>query len=160
MTPDEFRRLGHEVIDWVADYRESLPDRHVQAATAPGNVRRQIPTTAPLAPEPLSAVLADLDQIIVPGLSHFQHPRFHGYFPANSSLESVLGDLVSTGLGVIGITWQSSPALTELEEAMMEWLRVETGLSGKWTGTIQDTASTACLVALLCARARSRATSP
>ena len=90
----------------------------------------------------------------MPGLSHFQHPRFHGYFPANASLESVLGDMVSTGLGVIGITWQSSPALTELEEVMMEWLRVEIGLSDRWTGTIHDTASTACLVALLCARER------
>ena len=155
MTPDEFRRLGHEVIDWIADYRESLPTRHVQATALPGDVRRQIPTVAPLQPESLAEILEDLDRIVMPGLSHFQHPRFHGYFPANASLESVLGDVVSTGLGVIGITWQSSPALTEVEEAMMEWLRVETGLSTAWTGTIQDTASTACLVALLCARERS-----
>ena len=155
MTPEEFRHLGHEVIDWVADYRETISTRDVQSRTSPGQVRRQIPNSAPLAPEPLSALLSDLDLIIMPGLSHFQHPRFHGYFPANASLESVLGDLVSTGLGVIGITWQSSPALTELEEAMMDWLRVETGLSDKWIGTLQDTASTACLVALLCAREKS-----
>ncbi len=154
MTPDEFRRLGHEVVDWIADYRESLPGRRVHATTAPGEVRALLPTVAPSESESLRAVLDDLDRIVVPGLSHFQHPRFHGYFPANASLESVLGDMVSTGLGVIGITWQSSPALTELEEVMMEWLRVETGLSDAWVGTIQDTASTACLVALLCARER------
>ena len=157
MTPEEFRTMGHEVIDWIADYRASLPSRPVQATTGPGDVRSLLPLTAPTEPEPLSAVLADLDRIVVPGLSHFQHPRFHGYFPANASLESVLGDMVSTGLGVIGITWQSSPALTELEEVMMEWLRVETGLSDQWIGTIQDTASTACLVAFLCARERSSA---
>ncbi len=155
MTPDEFRRLGHEVVDWIADYRESLPGRPVHATTAPGEVRSLLPTIAPGAPESLRSILDDLDRIVVPGLSHFQHPRFHGYFPANASLESVLGDMVSTGLGVIGITWQSSPALTELEEVMMEWLRVETGLSDAWVGTIHDSASTACLVALLCARERS-----
>ena len=155
MTPDEFRVLGHQVVDWVADYRQSLPTRPVQATTAPGEVKTKLPATPPTSPESLSAILADLESIVLPGLSHFQHPRFHGYFPANASLESVLGDLVSTGLGVIGITWQSSPSLTEVEEVMMEWLRIETGLSENWVGTIQDTASTACLVALLCARERS-----
>ncbi len=154
LTPDEFRSLGHEVIDWVADFRTSLPSLPVQAQTKPGEVNRQLPRNAPRVGEGLKAILDDLDRIVVPGLSHFQHPQFHGYFPANASLESVLGDLVSTGLGALGITWQSAPALTELEEVMMEWLRVETGLSDQWKGTLHDTASTACFVALLCARER------
>ncbi len=154
LTPEEFRVLGHEVIDWVADFRTALPSLPVQARTAPGAVNRQLPRFAPTQPESIGSILADLDTIVVPGLSHFQHPQFHGYFPANASLESVLGDLVSTGLGALGITWQSAPALTEVEEVMMEWLRVETGLSANWHGTLHDTASTACLVALLCARER------
>lgn len=154
LTPEEFRTLGHEVIDWVADFRTSLPSLPVQARTAPGEVNRQLPRQAPGQPESMAAILTDLDTIVVPGLSHFQHPQFHGYFPANASLESVLGDLVSTGLGALGITWQSAPALTEVEEVMMEWLRQETGLSANWHGTLHDTASTACFVALLSARER------
>jgi aromatic-L-amino-acid/L-tryptophan decarboxylase len=154
LSPDEFRTLGHQVIDWVADFRKELPNLAVQATTKPGEVSSQVSKRAPNSPETIEAILADLDRFVVPGISHFQHPQFHGYFPANASLESVLGDLVSTGLGALGITWQSAPALTELEEVMMEWLREETGLSNRWHGTLHDTASTACLVALLCARER------
>src|SRR5205807_9202393 len=96
----------------------------------------------------------DLDRIIMPALSHWQHPQFYGYFPSNGLLASVLGDYVSTGLGVLGLSWQSSPALTELEEVVTDWMRRMTGLSGAWSGVIQDTASTCTLVALLCARER------
>src|SRR5213075_1821389 len=97
-------------------------------------------------------IVADLDRIVVPGLSHWQHPRFFGYFPCNGSLASVLGDYVSTGLGVVGLSWQSSPALTELEEVVTDWMRQMVGLSDAWSGVIQDTASTCTLVALMCAR--------
>ena len=90
----------------------------------------------------------------MPGLSHWQHPQFYGYFPANADLSSVLGDLLSSGLGVLGLSWQSSPALTELEEVVTDWLRQMLGLSDQWSGVIQDTASTSTLVALLCARER------
>ena len=99
-------------------------------------------------------MLRDLDTLIAPGLSHWQHPQFYGYFPCNGTLASVLGDYVSTGLGVLGLAWQSSPALTEVEEVTTDWLRQMVGLSDEWEGVIQDTASTSTLLALLCARER------
>jgi aromatic-L-amino-acid decarboxylase len=104
--------------------------------------------------EGFDGVLGDLERIIVPGLSHWQHPRFFGYFPSNASLASVLGDYLSTGLGVLGLSWQASPALTELEEVVTDWMRQMVGLSDGWSGVIQDTASTCTLVALVCARER------
>ena len=102
----------------------------------------------------MDAVLSDVEAIVVPGLSHWQHPRFFGYFPSNGDLSSVLGDFLSTGLGVLGLSWQSSPALTEVEEVATDWLRQMVGLSDAWSGVIQDTASTSTLVALICARER------
>jgi aromatic-L-amino-acid decarboxylase len=126
----------------------------VMARTEPGDVRKQLPARPPDAPESFDAIVRDLDQIIVPGLSHWQHPRFFGYFPSNGSLASVLGDYVSTGLGVLGLSWQASPALTELEEVVTDWMRAMLGLSGAWSGVIQDTASTSTLIALICARER------
>lgn len=152
MTPEEFRRYGHELIDWIADYREGVAERPVMAATSPGEIRAQVPRTPPTAPEPFSQLLADLDTIVMPGLSHWQHPRFFGYFPSNGLLASVLGDYASTGLGVLGLSWQSSPALTEIEEVVTDWMRQMCGLSDGWSGVLQDTASTSTLVALLCAR--------
>ena len=110
-----------------------------------------------MSPTGSNEVLRDLERIILPGLSHWQHPSFFGYFPANSSLASVLGDYLSTGLGVLGLSWQSSPALTELEEVVTDWARQMVGLSSSWSGVIQDTASTSTLVALLCARERTTA---
>ncbi|WP_435010878.1 pyridoxal phosphate-dependent decarboxylase family protein [Tundrisphaera lichenicola] len=154
MTPDEFRKHGHEIVDWIADYRERLAGLPVMARTEPGEIKDQLPGSAPDAPEAFGAILEDLDRLIVPGLSHWQHPSFFGYFPANAPLSSVLGDFASTGLGVLGLSWQSSPALTELEEVVVDWLRQLVGLSGAWTGVIQDTASTSTLVALICARER------
>jgi aromatic-L-amino-acid decarboxylase len=155
MTPEEFRRLGHRVVDWVADYRASIADLPVMSTVEPGSLRDALPPTPPEEPEPFDAILADLGRLIVPGLSHWQHPSFHGYFPSNGDLSSVLGDYLSTGLGVIGLSWQSSPALTELEEVMTDWVRQMVGLSAAWSGVIQDTASTSTLVALVCARERS-----
>jgi aromatic-L-amino-acid decarboxylase len=155
MTPEEFRRTGHRLIDWVADYRAGIAGRPVMASAEPGTVRAQLPESPPERPESLDALLADLDRIIVPGLSHWQHPHFYGYFPSNGELSSVLGDYLSTGLGVLGLSWQSSPALTELEEVVTGWVRQMVGLSDAWSGVIQDTASTSTLVALVCARERS-----
>jgi aromatic-L-amino-acid decarboxylase len=154
MTPEEFRKYGHAVVDWIADYRARVAERPVMSALEPGQVKASLPTHPPEDPEPFDAILRDLDAVVVPGLSHWQHPRFFGYFPSNGTLGSVLGDYLSTGLGVLGLAWQSSPALSELEEVATDWLRQMVGLSAAWEGVIQDTASTSTLLALLCARER------
>lgn len=154
MNPEEFRAFGHRLIDWVADYRGSTPSRPVMSTVEPGSIRAQLPKGPPDAPESMDQVLGDVERIVVPGLSHWQHPRFFGYFPSNGELSSVLGDYLSTGLGVLGLSWQSSPALTEIEEVATDWLRQMVGLSDRWSGVIQDTASTSTLVALICARER------
>ena len=154
MTPEEFRRFGHQLIDRIADYRARVGELPVRSPLSPGAVRAQLPANPPRQPEDFGDVFRDLDEIILPGLSHWQHPDFFGYFPANSELSSVLGDYLSTGLGVLGLSWQSSPALTELEEVVTDWMRQMVGLSKNWSGVIQDTASTSTLVALLCARER------
>src|SRR5579884_770139 len=154
MTPEEFRHFGHQLIDWVADYRAGIAERPVMARTAPGEVKSRLPTAPPEQPEDFAVVFRDLERLILPGLSHWQHPHFFGYFPANAAFASVLGDYFSTGLGVLGLSWQASPALTELEEVVTDWLCQMLGLSPTWSGVIQDTASTSTLVALLCARER------
>jgi aromatic-L-amino-acid decarboxylase len=156
MNIEEFRRFGHELIDWIADYREKAQagEFPVMTRVAPGALKAQLPGTPPDAPEPFEAVVRDLTKVIVPACSHFQDPRFFGYFPANGSLSAVLGDYVSTGLAQLGLNWQASPALTELEEVTIEWLRQMLDLSAAWSGVIQDTASTTTLIALLCARER------
>jgi aromatic-L-amino-acid decarboxylase len=154
MTPEEFRRAGHQLIDWIADYRARVAHLPVRSSVEPGAVRAQLPAAPPTQPEAFDAIFRDLEQIILPGLSHWQHPNFYGYFPSNGELASVLGDYLSTGLGVLGLSWQSSPALTELEEVVTDWVRQMVGLSEAWSGVIQDTASTSTLLALLCARER------
>ena len=155
MTPDEFRRYGHELIDWIADYRSTLEEKKVMPLVVPGEVKASLPTSAPEQAEPFGDVLTDFREKIAPKILHWQHPRFFGFFPSNGTLSSVLGDVLSTGLGIIGLSWQSSPALSELEEVVCDWMRQLVGLSPAWSGVIQDTASTASLVALLCAREKS-----
>ncbi|MCW1970985.1 MAG: pyridoxal-dependent decarboxylase [Anaerolineae bacterium] len=154
MTPEEFRQHGHRLIDWVADFRTEVHTRPVMSQVKPGDIKAQLPSAPPQQPESFDRIFDDLDRIIVPGLSHFVHPRFYGYFPSNSLLSSVLGDYLSTGLGALGLSWQSAPALTELEEVMTDWMRQMTGLSAAWQGVIQDTASSATMVAIMCARER------
>jgi aromatic-L-amino-acid decarboxylase len=154
VTPEEFRRIGHRVVDWIADYRTAIASRPVLSRSTPGDLRRRLPAAPPEAGEPLDALLHDLDETILPGITHWQHPSFFAYFPANATLASAVGDFLATGLGVIGLNWQASPALTELELLMADWMRQMTGLSPRWSGAIHDTASTATLVALLCARER------
>ena len=157
MTPDEFRRAGHALVDWIAAYRERLANGSlpVQAQVAPGDLIARLPAAAPERGEPIDGILAELDELILPGITHWQHPRFFGFFPSGGSLTSVLGDMVSTGLGVIGLNWQASPALTELEQVTTDWLRDLLGLPPVFRGVIQDTASAASFVALVCARERS-----
>ncbi len=154
MNPEEFRKAGYRVIDWIADYRAGVEARPVMAKTAPGEIKAMLPASPPQQPESFDAILGDLDRVVVPGITTWQHPRFFGYFPSNALLASVLGDYVSTGLGVIGLAWQSSPALTEVEEVVTDWMRQMLGLSDAWSGVLNDTASTSTLVALLCARER------
>jgi aromatic-L-amino-acid decarboxylase len=154
MTPEEFRRYGHQLVDWIADYRAGLSKRPVMQPIEPGAIKAMLPSAPPQQPEEMEALIADLDRVVAPGLTHWQHKMFFGYFPANALLAGVLADLVSTGLGVIGLSWQSSPALTEIEECVTDWLRQMIGLSPNWSGVIQDTASTATLIALISARER------
>ncbi|MGH8182024.1 MAG: pyridoxal phosphate-dependent decarboxylase family protein, partial [Steroidobacteraceae bacterium] len=156
MDTEEFRRLGHEVVDWIADYRSRTTrgEFPVMSRVAPGEVRAALSATPPMKGQPLDGLLDELTRVILPGCTHWQDPRFFAYFPSNSSLAAVLGDFLSTGLAQLGLNWQASPALTELEELATDWLRQMLGLSAAWSGVIQDTASTATLVALVCARER------
>jgi aromatic-L-amino-acid decarboxylase len=156
LNTEEFRRYGHELIDWIADYRERAYGGAfaVVPKVAPGATRRSVPSAPPEQGESMDAVLADLKDVVLPACTHWLDPRFFAYFPSNSSLAAVLGDFLSTGLGQLGLSWQASPALTELEEVVIDWLRQMIGLSDAWSGVIQDTASTGTLVALICARER------
>jgi aromatic-L-amino-acid decarboxylase len=157
MTPEQFRQHGHEVVDWIADYWTRIDSFPVRSRVSPGDVRAALPAAAPEQGEPFSAVLADLDRVVVPGITHWQHPGFFGYFPANTSGPSVLGDLVSAGLGVQGMSWVTSPAATELEQHLMDWFADLLGLpasfrsTGTGGGVVQDSSSGANLIALLAA---------
>jgi aromatic-L-amino-acid decarboxylase len=159
-TPDEFRRHGHEVVEWVARYLETIEEHPVQSTVEPGWVRAQLPASPPEAPESFGEVLADLDRVVLPGISHWQHPGWYAYFPTGASGPSVLADLVSSGLGVQGMLWSTSPACTELEIQMLDWMADLLGLpdrfrsGGDGGGVIQDSASGATLCALLAARWR------
>ena len=154
MTPEEFRAAAHELVDWIADYRTGVTDRPVRSSVRPGWVRESLASAPPGSPVPLEALLEDLSDVVVPGVTQTQSPGYFAWFPSNAALESVLGDIASSGLGALGITWQSAPALTEMEEVVTDWLRELCGLSEAWHGAIHDTASTACLVAMLVARER------
>src|SRR4051812_17645082 len=157
MTPEEFRQHGHQVVDWIADYWSRIGSFPVRSSVAPGDVRDALPPAPPEQGEPFSTVLADLERIVLPGTTHWQHPGFFGYFPANTSGPSVLGDLLSSGLGVQGMSWVTSPACTELEQHVMDWFAGLLGLpesfrfSGPGGGVVQDSSSGANLVALLAA---------
>ena len=158
---DDFRQQAHRLIDWIGDYLDTVEQRPVTADVAPGDVLAALPTRPPEAPESLDHVIADLDRLIVPALTHWQHPSFFAYFPANNSPASILGELVSAGLGVQGMNWATSPACTELELRMLDWLvelldlpagfRNDSPAGG---GVIQGSASEATLVAILAARWR------
>ncbi len=154
MDAEQFRAAGHALIDWIADYRQTIESRPVRAQVEPGEVRRAFAEQPPESPVAADILLRDLEQKIVPGITQVQHPMHYGWFPSNASLASTLGDIASSGLGTLGISWESCPAATELEEVVSDWMRQLLGLSDAWEGCIQDTASTACLTALLIARER------
>ncbi|MFN0062214.1 MAG: pyridoxal phosphate-dependent decarboxylase family protein [Myxococcaceae bacterium] len=154
MTPDEFRRLGHTWVDWVADYRARVETFPVMSPAHPGEVRRAFAEHPPERGQSLDALLPQLEKHVLPGITHWSHPAFFAYFPCVTSGSAVLADLVISGLGVQAMSWQTSPAATELEEVTMDWVRQMVGLPAVFEGAIQDTASTGNLIALLCARER------
>jgi aromatic-L-amino-acid decarboxylase len=157
MSPDEFRRHGREVIDWIADYYERLESLPVLSQVAPGEVRAGLPAEPPATGQGFDGVLADLDRVILPGLTHWQHPSFFAFFPASATGPSILGDLLASGLGVQGMLWATSPAATELETQMLDWLARLLDLPAAFRsdsaggGVIQHSASDAALVALVAA---------
>ena len=149
MDTHDFRRLGHELIDWVADYREHISEFPVMSRAQPGEVAAMLPAQPPRHGEGLDDITADLERIVMPGITHWNHPGWFAYFPSNTDLASVLAALVSSGLGPQGMNWITSPACTEVEDVVMDWLRQMLGLSDAFTGAIHDTASTATFCALL-----------
>ncbi|WP_245679469.1 aminotransferase class I/II-fold pyridoxal phosphate-dependent enzyme [Actinomadura hibisca] len=153
MTPEEFRRYGKQVIDWIADYQEKVEAHPVLSQARPGDVLAALPEHPPERGEGFEAVLADMERAVIPGVTHWQHPSFFAYFPANASGPAILGDLLSSGLGVQGMLWATSPACTEMETRVADWTAELLDLPGAFRGhgVIQDSASSACLVAILAA---------
>jgi len=160
MTPDEFRRYGRAVVDWIADYYERVESLPVLSQVKPGQIRALLPPEPPLQGEPFEKILEDMNRVVLPGITHWQSPNFFAYFPANASGPSILGDLLSSGLGVQGMLWSTSPACTEVETHVLDWMADMMGLpekfksTGSGGGVIQDSASSASLCALLAARER------
>src|SRR5271165_5215989 len=160
MSREEFRRQGHAVVDWIADYQSRIESFPVLSRAQPGVILSTLPPDPPAQGEAFERILADIERVILPGITHWQSPNFYAYFPANASGPGILGDLLSSGLGVQGMLWSTSPACTELETHVMDWLVGMLGLPEKFLssktggGVIQDTASTAALVALLAGRER------
>src|ERR1700758_1596579 len=160
MTPEEFRRHGHAMVDWIADYQSRVETFPVLSQVKPGQIRASLPADPPARGEPFEALLKDVERLILPGVTHWQSPNFFAYFPCNASGPGILGDLLSSGLGVQGMLWSTSPACTELETHVMDWLVAMLGLPERFLssntggGGIQGPAFSATLFALLAARER------
>ena len=154
MLPDEFRRHGHQLVDWMADYMRDVESLPVTPAVRPGEILAQLPASPPTEGEPFERLFQGFTEIIMPGMTHWNHPGWFAYFPANNSPPSILAEMLTATLGAQCMSWATSPAATELEQVTMGWLRLMLGLPPAFTGVIQDTASTATLVALLSARER------
>lgn len=152
LDPESFRQQAHRVADWMADYLRDIAAYRVQPGVEPGAIRASIPPNPPERGEEFGAIMAEFERVIVPGMTHWGHPGFYGYFPANTSPPSILAEMLTATLAAQCMSWSTSPAATELEQAMMDWLRQMLGLPAAFTGVIQDTASTATLVALITAR--------
>lgn len=160
MTPEQFRKEGKKVIDWIADYYENIEKYPVLSQVKPGDIEASLPKNAPQKGESLDEMIKDIDEKIMPGITHWQSPNFHAYFPANTSFPAILGDLMSSGLGVQGMIWATSPAATELETRVLDWLADMMGMpehfksTSNGGGVIQDSASTSALTAVIAARER------
>lgn len=157
MNSNEFRDWSHRAADWGADYRGSLRDRPVRAQTKPGAVFNAIPAAAPETPEAMEKIFADFETLVVPGMTHWQHPRFFAYFPANAAPASIVAEQLVTAMAAQCMLWQTSPAATELETRVIDWLRRALGLPDGFSGVIQDSASSATLAAVLVMRERTLA---
>lgn len=152
MNTTWLRQWSRRAADWGADYLASVRERPVRAQTKPGDIAKQIASSPPEAAEPMDAIFADFEKIVVPGITHWQHPRFFAYFPANSSPPSLVAEYLTAAMGAQGMLWQTSPAATELETVVTQWLRQMIGLPEGFHGVIQDTASTATFAAILTGR--------
>ncbi|MFA5817935.1 MAG: aminotransferase class I/II-fold pyridoxal phosphate-dependent enzyme [Bacteroidales bacterium] len=152
MIPDEFRKHAHELVEWMADYMENVENYPVKSSVGPGEIFSKIPDSPPTHPESFDSIIKDIDEIIMPGITHWQSPNFFAYFPANTSPPSILAEMLIATLGSQCMIWETSPAAAELEEKMMIWLRDLIGLPSGFEGVIQDTASTATLAAIITAR--------
>jgi aromatic-L-amino-acid decarboxylase len=157
MKPDEFRKHAHDLVDWMAGYLENVEKLPVKSSVEPGDIFKKIPDRPPEQAEPFSNLMKDLDEIIMPGITHWQNPNFFAYFPANTSPPSILAEMIISTLGAQCMIWETSPAAAELEEKMMIWLRDMIGLPSGFEGVIQDSASTATLAAILTAREKTSA---
>lgn len=152
MPPEEFRRHAHALVDWMADYLANVEQYPVLAEVEPGEIAAQVPASPPARGEDFAEVLADAERVVMPGITHWNHPGFHAYFAITGSAPGILGEMMAAALNVNGMLWRSSPAVTELEERALGWLREMLGLPDVFRGTIQDTASISTLVAIATAR--------
>lgn len=152
LPPDALRALMHQVADWAADYREQIEARRISPDVRPGDIERALPSAPPEQPESLASILADLDRVVMPGVMHWGHPAFLGYFGSTSNGPALLAEVITAALNVSAMTWKVSPAATELETVVTGWLRQMLGLPGGWEGIVYDTASVAVLHALAAAR--------
>ncbi len=152
MDSKEFRKAAHELVDWMADYMDNVSKYPVKPNIKPGDIKIQLPSNAPIKAEKFANVFEDFNKIIMPGITHWQHPQFFAYFPSGGSPPSILGEMLSSTLSAQCMIWLTSPSAEELEERMMEWLRDMLGLPKTFTGVIQDSSSSSTLVALLTAR--------
>lgn len=152
MNSEEFKRWGHEIVDWISDYFKNIEEYDVKPNIQPGTIKKQLPIAPPDEPEKFENIFEDFQKIIVPGMTHWQSPNFFAYFPANTSYPSLAAEFLTSALAAQCMMWQTSPSAAELEELTMDWLRQMIGLPEEFTGVIQDTASTATLVSILTAR--------
>jgi aromatic-L-amino-acid decarboxylase len=152
MTPDEFRKHAHELVEWMAGYMEKVEEYPVKSSVKPGEVFSKLPNSPPQKPESFESFIKDFEEIIMPGITHWQSPNFFAYFPANTSPPSILAEMLTSTLAAQCMIWETSPAAAELEEKVMNWLRDSIGLPASFEGVIQDTASTATLAAIITAR--------
>ena len=152
MDPEEFRKVGKEVVDWIADYLKDPTNYPVLSQVKPGEIKKQLPATPPASSEKMETILADFERIILPGITHWNHPGFLAYFANSASAPGILAEMLATALNVNGHAWRTSPAATELEEVVLDWFRQMLGLPPEFRGIIIDTASVSTLVALTAAR--------